>query len=137
MTENDVSRRLIDQRCRNRIMECLLSFADTDNENLKRWGAGEYFDSFYDWVPHRDDGGMLANSALTAKEQALVAEVSRMVDDACDATPQDITVNELIASGWPARISPLARRALDLMLERGRFDEEREEPEPTSPIPWP
>src|SRR6187401_179901 len=77
------------------------------------------------------------NSALTESERALVAEVSSAVDEACDATPRDITADQLIASGWPARVSPLARRALDLMLERGRFDEEREEPEPSSPIPWP
>jgi len=137
MTESEVSQRLIDQRCRNRIMECLLSFADADNADLRRWGASEYFEGFYDWVPHRDHGGMLPNSALTPNERRLVAEVSSMVDDACDATPVDITADELIASGWPERIRPIARRVLDVMLQRGRFDEEREEQEPSSPVPWP
>lgn len=136
MTESDPSARLIDQRVRNRIMECLLSFADGD-EDLKQWGASEYFESFYDWVPHRDDGGMRPNSALTAEERDLVAKVSALLDDACDATPGDVTADQLIASGWPERIGPVAERALNKMLQRGRFDEEREEQEPSSPKPWP
>lgn len=136
MMETKPSARLMDQRVRNRIMECLLGFAEGDDD-VRQSGAAEYFESFYDWVPHRDDGGMRANSALTPDERCVVTEVSAMLDDACDATPRDVTVDQLIASGWPERIRPVAQRALDLMLRRGRFDEEREEQEPSSPVPWP
>lgn len=136
MTESKPSERLIAQRLRNRIMEALLSLAE-GTENIERWGASEYFEGFYDFVPHRDDGGTWPNSALTSEERALIAEVSILLDDACDATPGNVSADELIASGWPERIRPVARRALDAMLQRGRFDEEREEQEPSSPIPWP
>ena len=37
---------------------------------------------------------------------------------------------EFIATGRPARVQPVARDTLDLMLARGRFDEEVEQSEP-------
>ncbi len=41
------------------------------------------------------------------------------------------TDDEIAASGWPGRVQPIAREALTTMLERGRFDEAREEQEPS------
>lgn len=38
-----------------------------------------------------------------------------------------MTADELIATGWPKRIQPVAREALNLMRVRGRFSEENEE----------
>ena len=135
MTESRPSDRVIDQRVRNRIMEVLLGLTD-GNEEIEQWGPGEYFEGFYDWIPHRGDGGMRPNSAITAEERALLVQVSNLLDDACDATPRDVTTDALIASGWPERIRPVAQRALSVMLQRGRFDEEHEEQEPSSPKPW-
>lgn len=45
---------------------------------------------------------------------------------ACDATPKNMTADELIATGRPKRIQPVAQEALDLMRDRGRFSEEHE-----------
>lgn len=136
MMENKPSDRLIDQRLRNRIMEAVLGLAE-GNDDVRRSGPVEYFENFYDFIPHRVVGRMRTNNALTAEEVALLADVRAILDDACDATPRGVTANELIASGWPERIRPVARRALALMLQRGRFDEEREEEEPSSPVRWP
>ncbi len=136
MMENKPSDRLIDQRLRNRIMEAVLGLAE-GSEDVQRSGPVEYFESFYDFIPHRDDGRMRANNALTAEEMTLLTEVSAILDDACDATTRGVTAKELIASGWPERVRPVARRALALMLQRGRFDEEREEEESSSPVRWP
>lgn len=116
-------------------MEELLGLAEGD-ENVRQLGAGEYFEAFYDWVPHRSDG-IRPNSALTQDEAALILKVSIALDEACDATPKMVSAKELIATGWPERIKPLARSALDQMLKRGRFSEELEEDEPSSTVGWP
>jgi hypothetical protein len=124
--EREPSDRLIDQRVRNRIMEAVAILADGD-DGVRQVSAKEYFLIFYDYIPHRDEGAMYPNSAITAEEFALLREVSRMLDDACDDTPQFVTEDELIASGWPKRIRPIAQKALKTMQGRGRFSEEREE----------
>jgi hypothetical protein len=128
--ENKSSNRIINQRIGNRIMDVLLTLAKGDEGARQVWPA-EYFESFYDWIPHRDHGGIRPNSAITADERALLLEVSSILDDACDVTPGNMTADELIATGWPKRIQPVALKALILMRERGRFSEEQEEDTPT------
>lgn len=123
--EEQPSDRLIDQRIRNRIMDAVETLADGDEGVRRKWPA-DYFESFYDWVPHHGDGGMRSNSAISRDEEASLREVSSILDDACDATPANMTADELIATGWPKRIQPVARRALNLMLVRGRFSENKE-----------
>lgn len=134
MSQSDVdeepSQRLLDQRFRNRLIEAVETLAAGDEGVLRVWPS-EYFESFYDWIPHRHDRRPRSNGAINAEEQAALGEVSRMLDDACDATPKMVTADELIATGWPDRIKPVARRALDLMLTRGRFSDDREETEPS------
>lgn len=128
--EEQPTDRLIDQRIRNRIMEAVETLADGD-EGVRREWPTEYFESFYDWVPHRGDGGMRSNSAISPDEKALLLEVSGILDDACDATPGNMTADELIATGWPKRIQTVAYKALTLMRVRGRFSEETEEDAPS------
>jgi hypothetical protein len=128
--EGKPSHRIIDQRIRNRIMDVLLTMAEGD-ELVRQLGPTEYFESFYDWIPHRDHGGIRPNSAITADERALLLELSSILDDACDATPRKMTADDLIATGWPKRIQPVALKALVLMRERGRFSEEQEEDTPS------
>ena len=124
------SDRLIDQRIRNRIMEAVEILADGD-EGVRRELPAEYFESFYDWIPHRGDGEMRFNSTMTDEERILLLEVSSILDDACDATTGNMTADEFIATGWPKRIQPVASKALGLMCERGRFSEAQEEDAPS------
>lgn len=128
--EERPSDRIIDQRIRNRIMEAVHTLAEGDEGVRKVWPA-EYFESFCDWVPHHDDGEMRPNSAFTDDERELLAEVSAILDQACDATPQNMDADELIATGWPARVRTVAQRALAAMVKRGRFDEDTEEEAPS------
>lgn len=121
------SQRLVEQRLRNRIMEELHSLA-TWQGYLVEWGADEYFNGFFDFVPHE---GVGLNSAMTERELAALIGVQQLVIAACDATPRMVTAEQLIETGWPERIAPAARLALDLMWERGQFSEEQEEVEPT------
>lgn len=112
-------------------MEVIEILADGDN-GVRLFGVSGYFNWFYDFVPHRDQGGMHENSVLSEEERALLLELSTIVDDACDATPYMVSEDDLIASGWPKRIQPVAQKALDLMRKRGQFSEELEEDTPSA-----
>ena len=127
----DPSDRLVDQRIRNRIIEAIEVLADGD-EGVRGMGPNEYFEGFYDWVPHRDeDRRRFPNATIVPAEQAAIEEVSAILDDACDATPGTMSVEEFIGTGWPGRIQPVACRVLALLEGRGRFSEESEEDEPS------
>jgi hypothetical protein len=128
-----VSERLVEQRIRNRIMEALDMLSDGE-EHVQMVGFSDYFELFYDWIPHGEDGGFPDLSTLTKAEQEALTEVRQVLDQACDNTPKDMPERAFIATGWPQRIQPIARRALDLMLERGRFDEKVEETEPSKAL---
>ena len=134
--EETPSERIIDQRIRNRIMEAVHTLTDGD-EGVRREWPTEYFESFYDWIPHHDDGEMRPNTAITPEERERLSNVSAILDEACDATPGNMAADEFIATGWPKRIQPVAQRALELLLARGRFNEDREEEEPSNTEPWP
>ena len=124
------SDRLIDQRIRNRIMEALELLA-SGNAGVASVGTAEYFESFYDHIPHSEDGDMRPNAVITDEEKAALLEVRRVMDAACDATPAVMQAGEFISTGWPDRIQPVARTAHELMARRGRFREDREETEPS------
>ena len=46
-----------------------------------------------------------------------------------------LDTSALAESGWPARVQPVAQAALDLMLGRGKFDENVEQEQPRSTPP--
>ena len=131
--DDTISERLLDQRLRNRIMEALLGLVDW-REDLPSWGAGEYFEGVFDFLPYRR---IWPNSALTDAERLAVSKVHGMMAAACDSTPKFVTTDRLIATGWPVRIATAAEEALAIMLERGRFSEDEEEDTPSTPIAWP
>lgn len=134
--EEKPSERLIDQRIRNRIIEAVHTLADGEEGVRREWPV-EYFENFYAWVPHHDDGDMEPNSAITLEERMELMELSAILDKACDATPKMMTADEFIGTGWPKRVKPFAQKVLRLMLGRGRFSEEREESEPSGVQSWP
>lgn len=126
----EVSERVVDQRVRNRIMEVVEVLAGGDAA-VSEVSFGNYFEFFYDWIPHRDSGGMYENSAVTSEERALLQRVSTLLDDASDDVPPEMTEEAFIATGWLGRIQPVAIEALALMRARGRFSEDREEGTPS------
>ena len=112
------------------MMDALHTLADGD-EGVRSVGPAEYFECFYDWIRHRNDGEMRANGAIETEERRLLTNVREILDQACDATPQFIDIEAFIATGWPERVQPIAQEALTLMTKRGRFDEDEEEGEPS------
>ena len=133
--EDSPSERLVDQRIRNRIMEAVLTLASGNEGALHEWPS-DYFENFYTWVPHHGDGELQPNGAITAKELAALLELRSILDEASDATPKMMTAADLIETGWPNRVQPIAQRALNLMLGRGRFSEDQEEAEPSGDQQW-
>lgn len=99
-------------------------------------GATEWFETFFDWFPYEGDPDWYP--AMTAEEESAVRDVCKLMQQAIADTDisKHSTVEEIVQTGWPARIVPTARHALDVMVARGRFSEDEEEAEPTSPVPW-
>ncbi len=118
------------QRRRNRVMEVLEVLADGD-EGLRAVGAKEYFSYFFDDVDDDLPHDWRALSTYTDEEVALIDAVLVGMLAALESTASLPTEDAIAATGWPERIAPLAREALAVMAARGRFDEEREEPEPS------
>lgn len=128
------SERLVAQRVRNRIMEELSGLARGDAEVAKA-APVEWFEAFFDWFPY--EGEPASYPAMTAEEATAVRTVCKLMQLAIAdaAIPKNPTVEQITSSGWPNRIAPFAQKALDLMLARGRFSEEVEEEEPSTPVP--
>ncbi|MFT3805283.1 MAG: hypothetical protein QM766_29215 [Burkholderiaceae bacterium] len=132
MKEDQPAGRIVDQRIRNRILEAVATLA-AGNEGVQAVWPTEYFESCYNWIPY---GGMQhPNSTISADEQSVLSDISEEFWIlACDSTPQLMTADEFIATGWPTRIQPVAQQALSLMIKRGRFSEDQEEQEPSSTL---
>lgn len=131
---DQVSDRLLDQRLRNRIMEEVLTLAEGP-DGVREAGLPDYFNNFFDWVP--EDGSLWPNSTLTEEEREQLQAVRDILLKALGEAGDFDTAEAFIATGWPDRIAPVARRLLDTFLRRGRFGEDKEEAEPSSPISWP
>ena len=130
------ARRSTEQRVRNRIMEEIWSLSGGD-KGVAASGPTEWFETFFDWFPY--EGEPHWYPAMPAGEASAVRDVCKLMQQSIADTDisGDPTVEEIIQTGWPERIAPTAQRALNLMLVRGRFSEDEEEAEPSSPIPWP
>jgi hypothetical protein len=127
----------VDQRLRNRMMEEIWGLSRGD-AGVAESGPTEWFESFFDFgVPY--DGDAYSFPAMTAEEVHSLGEVVKLMQQAIadPCIPKHPTVDHITRSGWPRRIAPVAKEAIDLMLRRGRFSEDVEEEEPSTPIPWP
>jgi len=99
---------------------------------IPTFGAPGYFNWFFDFFP--DHPPPHPNSTLTDAELKAITVVQTMVDEACEATPDNLSEAELVGSGWPQRIAPHAYAALSLMAARGRYSDDLEEETPS--LPW-
>ncbi|UDF04593.1 hypothetical protein [Asticcacaulis sp. AND118] len=121
---SEISERLLDQRLRNRIMEAIHSLT----EGLGSWGANEYFNAFYDFM---DGDRPWPNKAMSENEHEALLELCLLMNAACEDTPQTLTDESFIATGWPDRIKPVAQKTLTVFLERGRSNENTDEATPS------
>jgi hypothetical protein len=127
--EDHPSRRVVEQRLRNRAMEALETFA-AGNAGVRSAGYVEYFEEFFDIIDDDRPWDWRTWSTLTPDEVLGLDEVLGMVLTASKATPAFMDDDAFIRSGWPDRIRQVSQPTLDLMRLRGRFSEEIEEEEP-------
>ena len=120
------SDRTLDQRRRNRIIGVVGWLADARGF-LASVGFVEFFEQFYDFVPHANDGAIPQNSTFTEEEYHFLGELRDVMDAACDATPSEMSEADFLLTRWPDRIQPVARATLSKLEERGRFSEDHEE----------
>ncbi|MDM9622632.1 hypothetical protein [Rhizobium sp. S96] len=108
-----------------------LSWLSKGAEAVRRMGPQEFFEMFYDWVDDENPSWPWPKGApdtMTAAEVDAVTGVLAVVN----AAVVEIDDYDDVDPGWLERISQVAGAALDLMLLRGCFDEEREEREPSN-----
>ncbi|NHA00974.1 hypothetical protein G5V59_16655 [Nocardioides sp. W3-2-3] len=126
---DQVSQRLIDQRLRNRVIEAVEIVAEGDRGVLAV-GDTEYFNFFFDFIDDDLPRAWRSLSTYTAEEVSALEDVLASMLAALEAT-SGMDHLQMIASGWPSKIQPVAQRAHALMLSRGRFNEESEEELPS------
>lgn len=115
---------------RNRAMEALVASSEGDL-GVRNVGNGEYVEQFFDVISDDIPWHWRDWSCFTPEEVERLAAVHGLLKAACAATPRIETDDDFIASGWPGRIQPAARTALDMMEARGRFREDVEEDAPS------
>ena len=111
-------------------MESLEPLANGD-AGVRQCGASEWFNQFFDFVDDKSPRDWRAYSTLTPDEVEALESVLRIINAACDDTPQMVSDDALVVSGWPGRVQPVASAALTQMRLRGRFREDAEETEPS------
>ncbi|WP_135454760.1 hypothetical protein [Mycobacterium sp. DL99] len=119
------SERIIEQRVRNRVMEAVEVLADGD-DGVRTVGDCCYYNYFFDFIDDDITATWRDLSTLTPAEVRQLESLHDLVKMSLQTT-NAMDADELIASGWPVRIAAVARRTLETMQTRGRYDEESEE----------
>ncbi|MEP6017235.1 MAG: hypothetical protein ABJ251_01990 [Paracoccaceae bacterium] len=121
---SEISQQLLYQRIRNRVIELLDWYCSFDD--LAKFGVSEAINMVDDWLPIDYDK---APNVFNEQEKRVIAEFFQLFEAASNATDEDACdVNWLKSSDEWIRLSAVARNALPVLLERGRFSEEIEEP---------
>lgn len=119
----EISRKLLYQRLRNRVIELLEVYSSV--EGIASMGAFEMINMVDDWLPLDFDE---APMVFSDKEKEVIAKFIRLVNSASDTTDEDTWDTEWFrASKEWVRLSEFAKVALIVFSERGRFSEETEE----------
>ena len=121
---DEISQQLLYQRIRNRVIELLDLYCSFDD--LAKFGAFEAINMVDDWLPVDYDE---APYVFIEQEKKAIAEFIQLVDAASNATDENTwDVNWFKSSNEWTRLSAFAKNALAVLLERGYFSEEIEEP---------
>jgi hypothetical protein len=120
----EISKQLLYQRLRNRMIELLDLYCSFDD--LAKLGAFEAVNMVDDWLPLDYDE---APNVFNQQEKRAIGEFINLFEAASNATDEDICdVNWFMSSDEWIRLSAVAKSALSVLLKRGRFSEEIEEP---------
>jgi hypothetical protein len=101
------------------------------DEAVRRMGVTGYFNWFYDLFP--DEGRWQLCPTETLEENEALNDVLSIMNEALEATYDLEEVDDLISSGWPKRIQPIAAKAVQTLLKRGLYAENVEQAWPGEP----
>lgn len=120
----EISQQLLCQRLRNRVIEVLDLYCSFDD--LAKFGAFEAINMVDDWLPLDYDK---APNVFIEREKGAIDEFIRCFKAASNVTEEDnLDVNWFKSSEEWFHLSAAAKDALLVLLERGRFSDEMEEP---------
>ena len=119
----EISRQLLYQRLRNRLIELLDIYSSFDD--IATLGAYEMSEMVCDLLPLNYEE---APKVFSEKEKEVIARFIELADGAADATKEDTwNVDWFKNSEEWVNVSNFAKQALAIFSKRGRFSEEHEE----------
>lgn len=68
--------------------------------------------------------GPRSDSIINVDENRVLTRVLELMDQAASGTSDDPTNEELVGSGWPARVAEVAAMALQTMMVRGKLPDD-------------
>ncbi|WP_146132753.1 hypothetical protein [Hasllibacter halocynthiae] len=123
----EISKQLLYQRLRNRVIELLDLYSSLDD--IATLGAFETIDMVDDWLPL---DYAAAPKVFSEKERVVIAKFLMLSNAAADATDEDTwKVDWFRDSEEWVNVSRFSEQALAVFCERGRFSEESEEDFPS------
>lgn len=119
----EISRQLLYQRLRNRVIELLDTYSSL--EDIATLGAYEMIEMVDDWLPL---DYAEAPKVFSEKEKVAVAKFTELATAAAEATKENTwSIDWFRNSAEWVSVSRFAEHALAVFSERGRFSEESEE----------
>ncbi|MCF4121703.1 hypothetical protein L1785_11990 [Antribacter sp. KLBMP9083] len=126
------SKRLVEQRQRNQVMDVLMLLVRGD-DGVRRVGRRAFYDLFFGSLGDSSPGEWRTWTVFSPAEVALLDDVYTMMVASRGETAVGDT-GGLVESGWPWEISQAASPALHVMSARGRFSEDVDESEPSGAV---
>lgn len=122
-----MTRQLVYQRIRNRIVELLEWLIECENEP-PRCGMNELINSWEDWVPTPSPKGYFVDQGFTPMQNVLLVNVSAAIEDFCEATPEPIE-NDAAAITLPQwrLVIAAAKPTLSAMKASTKMSEESDD----------
>ncbi|WP_299985836.1 hypothetical protein [uncultured Ruegeria sp.] len=118
----EISRQLLYQRLRNRLIELLDMYSSLDD--IASLGAYEMIELVGDLLPLDYDE---APKVFSEREKEAISKFAELAENAADATEEDTwSVDWFKSSKEWVSVSEFAKQALVIFSERGRFSEEYE-----------
>ena len=120
--DDDITEQLIKQRIRNRIMEVLAFFCET--QCLHEIGADEIIESWFDFV--NNDGLSWYDSPVFSRDEAeVIRHFHLLLDGKYLHIPDHSRAEDVERNPAWMELSAAAREAVEVFKKRGRMDEDR------------
>ena len=120
----DVSRKLLQQRIRNRVIENLESFADP--VWVRKLGTDEIINMWYDHMDDDEDFTFFTEPVFNLKETNAIKRFHYLLESTYKTIPTTWSLSDLSNNQEWKQLTIQAHEELSVFMERGRFSEEAE-----------